>query len=156
MVLSYPTFDNDNTIYQNAQFLTTLRTEAKGVYSGRTIKAVGLILSAGMHMPQYLGTFVSKCILVQLVHVMHITVSPTVINLRNLCGINFATLNLIIRPDWATLCYRSFKEILVPPKIRVLSSGTVCQTLDLVNFTMASQWCHLELSSSTVECRSHQ
>jgi len=45
------------------------------------------------------------------------------------------------------LCY---KEILVPPKLKVLSSGTLSQTLDLENFATASRWC-CEQNSSTVE-----
>jgi len=33
-----------------------------------------------------------------------------------------------------------FKKIRVPPKIRVLPSGTLLQTLDLENFSTASRW----------------
>jgi len=38
---------------------------------------------------------------------------------------------------YATLC---FKEIKVPPKIRVLPSGTLSQTLDFENFATAHCW----------------
>jgi len=37
-----------------------------------------------------------------------------------------------------------YKKIWIPPKIRVLSSGSLLQTLYLENFAMASQWCDSE------------
>ena len=39
---------------------------------------------------------------------------------------------------WPVICY---KEIRVPPKMRVLPFGTLPQTLDLENFATASRWC---------------
>jgi len=44
------------------------------------------------------------------------------------------------------VCY---KEIRVSPKIRVLPFGTLPQTLDLENFTMASRYCGQQNSSTT-------
>jgi len=43
------------------------------------------------------------------------------------------------------LCY---KEIRIPPKLRVLPCGTLLQTLDLENFVTASRWCDRQNSST--------
>jgi len=51
------------------------------------------------------------------------------------------------------------KEIRVPPKIRVLPSGTLSQTLDIENFASASRSCRqqnswtVELVKHTYDCR---
>jgi len=39
------------------------------------------------------------------------------------------------------------KEIRVPPKLRILPSPTLPQTLDLENFATASRWCGQQKSS---------
>ena len=43
------------------------------------------------------------------------------------------------------MCY---KEIRIPPKLRVLPCGTLLQTLDLENFVTASRWCDRQNSST--------
>jgi len=52
---------------------------------------------------------------------------------------------------YPTPCY---EEIRVPLKIRVLSCGTLSQTLDLENFATASRSCYQQ-NSSTVEPADH-